>query len=110
IALSVLTNPGILQAAQELALEPAHLTIVAPKGDPKAAALFKAALGFPASYRRIEWWDPREGRMPNPDVQYPQLGKAAAFVCTNNTCSLPLYEAADIAARAKPAAAVTAAG
>ena len=105
IALSALTNPGVLEAAQELANDPTHLTIVAHKDDPQAAALFKAALGYPASYRRIEWWDVREGRMPNADVQYPELSKAAAFVCTNNTCSLPIFEPADIAAlaaRAKP--------
>jgi hypothetical protein len=28
---------------------------------------------------------------PNPDVQYPQLDKAAIFLCTNKTCSLPMY-------------------
>ena len=111
IALSALTNPGVLQAAQELAIDPTHLTIVAHKDDAQAAALFRAALSYPASYRRIEWWDVREGRMPNADVQYPELSKPAAFVCTNNTCSLPIFEPADItalAARAKPVSRVVA--
>ena len=26
-----------------------------------------------ALYRRIDWWDKREGAMPNPDVRYPEL-------------------------------------
>jgi uncharacterized protein YyaL (SSP411 family) len=113
VALSALTNPGVLEAAQELALEPTHLTIVAHKDDPQAVALFRAALAYPAAYRRIEWWDAREGRMPNADVQYPQLSKAAAFVCTDNTCSLPIFEPADIAAlaaRAQPATRIAAKG
>jgi uncharacterized protein YyaL (SSP411 family) len=101
VALSALSNPGVLEAAQELAIDPTHLTIVARKDDPQAAALFRAALVYPAAYRRIEWWDTREGRMPNADVQYPQLSRAAAFVCTNNTCSLPIFDTAGIAALAR---------
>ncbi len=30
--------------------------------------------------------------MPNADVQYPPLPKAAAFVCTNKRCSLPIFQ------------------
>lgn len=82
IALSRLTEAGILQAAFELANEPVHLTIVGHKDDPQALALFKTALAFPALYRRVEWWDTREGAMPNPDVQYPAMPNAAAFVCS----------------------------
>jgi hypothetical protein len=29
-------------------------------------------------------------------VAYPQLDKPAAFLCTEKTCSSPLFEAADI--------------
>jgi uncharacterized protein YyaL (SSP411 family) len=54
--------------------------------------LFQAAASYPAAYKRVEWWDTREGRLPNPDVQYPELKNPAAFVCTNNTCSAPIYK------------------
>ena len=94
IALSRLTEAGILQAAFELANPPTHLTIVGKKDDPQALVLFKTALAFPAIYRRVEWWDKREGAMPNPDVQYPAMPRAAAFVCGDGRCSIPVYGSA----------------
>ena len=83
---------GVLLADAELLAEPLHITIVGRKNDPQARALHRAALHYPASHRRIEWWDKREGAMPNPDVQYPELARAAAFICTNKTCSRPMYQ------------------
>jgi uncharacterized protein YyaL (SSP411 family) len=91
-----LTDPGILLADEELAAPPTHLAIVGRKDDGNAEALFAAALRYPAAYRRIEWWDRREGAMPNPDVQYPELDRPAAFVCTDHSCSLPVFAAADM--------------
>ena len=83
----------------ELSRPPLHLTIVGHKDDPAAQALFQAALRYPVSYKRLEWWDTREGRLPNPDVQYPELQKAAAFICTSRTCSPPMFQADAIAAK-----------
>ena len=103
IALQRVTEAGILLASRELADEPVHITIVGRKDDADAAALQRAALAFPAIYRRIEWWDPREGAMPNPDVRYPTLARPAAFVCRNKSCSRPLYSAKEIIASAEPA-------
>ncbi len=81
---------GPLMAADELANEPAHITIVGSKSDVAAQALHQKALQYPVVYRRIEWWDKAEGKMPNPDVQYPTLAKAAAFICVNHACSTPI--------------------
>jgi len=92
IALQRLTDPGILLADEELRSDPTHISIVGPKNDAQAAALFRAALRFPSNYRRVEWWDRREGAMPNPDVQYPEMAKSAAFVCSNRLCSSPVFE------------------
>lgn len=91
------TEPGILQAAAELATDPTHITIVGGKVDAGAATLFRAALGHPAVYRRIEWWDRSQGAMPNPDVTYPQMDRAAAFLCTNGACSQPIFDTAELA-------------
>jgi uncharacterized protein YyaL (SSP411 family) len=96
IADSQLTAPGILLTAFESANDPLHITIVGGKDDAAAAALFASAIRYSAVYRRIEWWDRREGNMPNPDVRYPQLPRAAAFICTDSTCSLPIFDAAKI--------------
>jgi len=88
-----------LLADLELSSAPLHLTIVGAKDDQAAQALFQAALVYPSSYKRLEWWDRREGRLPNPDVQYPELKTAAAFICTNTTCSSPIFKPEDLQAR-----------
>ncbi len=83
---------GMLLADQELSADPAHFTIVGAKDDPQALALFKSAIQYPSGYKRIEWWDKKEGPMPNPDVQYPDMQKAAAFGCLDGRCSAPVYK------------------
>jgi uncharacterized protein YyaL (SSP411 family) len=97
IADSLITAPGILLAAFESVNDPLHITIVGGKDDAAAIALFNSAIRYAAVYRRVEWWDKREGNMPNPDVRYPQLARAAAFICTDSTCSLPIFDASKIA-------------
>jgi uncharacterized protein YyaL (SSP411 family) len=88
---------GILLADAELGGEPTHVTIVGHKDDASAQTLHLAALRYPSVYRRIDWWDKREGAMPNPDVRYPELARAAAFICTGNSCSQPVFEAPQLA-------------
>jgi uncharacterized protein len=88
-----------LLADLEIASEPLHLTVVGHKDDLAAQSIFAAALRYPSVYKRLEWWDVREGCLPNPDVQYPQLKQAAAFVCTSRTCSPPIYDAAKLPER-----------
>ncbi len=88
---------GLLLADRELAQDPVHIAIVGSKNDPKAKMLFQAALHYPANYRRVEWFDKREGSLPNADVSYPDLKQSAAFVCANRTCSLPFFSPEKIA-------------
>jgi uncharacterized protein len=87
---------GILLADQELGTPPLHVTVVGKKDDPAAHSLFMAAIALPANYKRVEWWDEREGVMPNPDVQYPRFEKAAAYICTDRRCSAPIFDPARI--------------
>jgi hypothetical protein len=98
IALSRLTDAGILLADAELARQPVHLTIRGGKSQAPAAALYAAALRIPAGYKRLDWWDDAEGPLPNPDVAYPKLERPAAFFCTERSCSLPLHTAAELQA------------
>ena len=93
--------PGVLLADEMLALEPTHVTIVGHKDDPKAQALHGIARALPARYKRLEWLDPREGKLPNPDVEYPDLGEAAAFACSNRICSFPSFNAEELQATVK---------
>jgi uncharacterized protein YyaL (SSP411 family) len=90
---------GVLLAELELSTSPAHITVVGRKDDPQARALFEAALAYPSTYKRVDWWDRREGPVPNTAVQYPQLAKAAAFACSNQRCSLPAFEPDQIRVR-----------
>jgi uncharacterized protein YyaL (SSP411 family) len=89
---------GILLANRELTTAPLHITVVGPKSDATAAALFRAALKLPALYKRIEWWDSQEGALPNSDVEYPTLADAAAFICTERSCSAPVFSAEKLTA------------
>jgi uncharacterized protein YyaL (SSP411 family) len=93
--------PGVLLADEELAVEPTHMTIVGHKGDPRAKALHATARTYPARYKRLEWLDLREGKLPNPDVEYPDLGEPAAFACSNRICSYPSFNADELAATVK---------
>ena len=89
---------GILLADREMSRPPLHLTVVGRKTDPKARELFAAALRQPAPYKRVEWWDQKEGPLPNADVEYPSFDQAAAFVCTERSCSAPIFDGARISA------------
>jgi uncharacterized protein YyaL (SSP411 family) len=87
-------SPALLLADGELKSPPLHLTVVGRKDDPAAQALFKAALAQAPLYKETEWLDKREGKLPGSDVDYPELPKAAAFLCTGNLCSAPVYDVA----------------
>jgi uncharacterized protein len=92
--------PDVLLAEEELRNEPVHVTVVGAKVDPRSAALYAAALAYPLAYKRAEWWDKREGKLTNPDVDYPDYPDGpAAFACTRNFCSLPVTDAAAIPAQ-----------
>ncbi|QBB72153.1 thioredoxin domain-containing protein [Pseudolysobacter antarcticus] len=97
LALKNLTNPGVLLADTEAQTEPLHLTITGARNDRDAAKLFATVQQLPVWYKRVEWWDRAEGALPNPGVTYPQLKRAAAFVCTESNCSLPIFDPAQIA-------------
>ncbi len=101
LALSRISDPGILLAAHELASDPAHLTVVGQRDDPVARKLFDSAMRWPTSYKRIEWWDRRDGPLTNADVNYPKLSKAAAYVCTEGRCSRPVVDPAELLSLAK---------
>jgi uncharacterized protein YyaL (SSP411 family) len=92
--------PDVLLAEDELRNEPVHVTIVGAKDDSRAAALYRSALAYPLVNKRAEWWDKREGKLVNPDVDYPDFPDGpAAFACTSTFCSYPVTEPGQIAAQ-----------
>ena len=88
--------PGVLQAEYEINNEPVHITVVGHKDDPDAAQLFQSALNYPTTYKRAEWWDKREGPLPNNNVTYPQLSRPAAFACSERVCSAPAFDSVQL--------------
>jgi uncharacterized protein len=90
---------GLLLADGEQGAPALHMTIVGPKSDPTALALFRVALQFPSTYKRVEWYDPAEGPLGNSDVNYPHFPKPAAYFCTATSCSRPVFTVADFQAR-----------
>jgi len=83
----------ILLADHELSTAPIHIAIVGSKQDAAAQALHTAALRYPTDYLQIDWLDHAEGELPNREIQYPELKRAAAFACADGACSSPVYEA-----------------
>ncbi|MBV8175750.1 MAG: thioredoxin domain-containing protein [Verrucomicrobia bacterium] len=90
---------GVLLADREITSTPLHITVVSRKDDATGQMLFAAAVLDPATYKRVEWLDEREGPLPNPDIEYPTLSRAAAFLCTDNACSAPIFTADDLIAK-----------
>jgi uncharacterized protein YyaL (SSP411 family) len=88
--------PDILVADHELSTAPIHIAVVGSKSDAAARSLHAAALRYPADYLQIDWLDRAEGELPNREIQYPELGRAAAFACADGACSMPVYGADEI--------------
>jgi uncharacterized protein YyaL (SSP411 family) len=82
----------ILLADQEMEVAPVHITIVGPRSDEVAQDLYLAALCYPTDYLQVEWYDKSEGALPNPEIEYPQLKRPAAFACTDGECSPPVFD------------------
>jgi len=45
---------------------------------------------------QVDWWDRQEGLPSNAKIHYPRLDEAAAFACTANACSMPIFAGAEI--------------
>jgi uncharacterized protein YyaL (SSP411 family) len=94
-------RPEILLADRELTEAPIHITVVGAKREPAAQALHAAALRYPADYLQVDWWDRVEGPLPNPNIAYPRLDRSAAFACTSNACSIPIFDPNEIVPRVR---------
>jgi uncharacterized protein YyaL (SSP411 family) len=94
-------RPDILLADHDLSAAPIHITVVGGKDDPAAQQLHAAALQYPTDYLQVDWWDRSEGKLPDPTITYPDLKRPAAFACTANACSTPVFVASEIQDRVR---------
>ncbi len=90
---------GLLLAEEETPADPLHVAVVGGKDDAAAGALYAAALRAPTAHKLLEWWDRREGAPPRGEAIYPELPRAAAFVCGHGTCSPPIFAVAALNTR-----------
>lgn len=86
----------LLLVAEEMAREPVHITVVGPRNQPEAAALYDAARRYPMAYKRVDWWDPSQPPLPNTEVVFPTVGEARAYICSDGTCSRPITDPTQI--------------
>ncbi len=89
----------ILLAGTEFSSDPIHITIVGSATDPTSKQLFSDALASPSSYKRIELWDPKQGKPVRDDVTYPEMSKPAAFLCRQRSCSTPIFDSVKLNAK-----------
>jgi uncharacterized protein len=89
----------ILLAETEFTTDPIHITIVGPVGDATSKQLFTDALASPSSYKRIELWDPKQGKPVRDDVTYPEMSRPAAFLCRQRSCSTPIFDSTKLNAK-----------
>jgi uncharacterized protein YyaL (SSP411 family) len=79
-------------AIEELSLGPVELSVVTRDRElAEARALFAAGRGV---------YEPRKALHYEMPGRYPDLGRPAVFVCSNDACSSPVYEPEGIAAAA----------
>jgi uncharacterized protein YyaL (SSP411 family) len=76
-----------------------HVTIVAKKKDPQGQALFDSAKKYLSHPEMLEWLDPDEASLSKRKIKYPSLKTAAAFICTGNQCSRPIFQAEKLVER-----------
>lgn len=80
---------GLLLAQEEIATAPLHVAVVGRKTDATALGLYQTAIGYPVVYKQVEWIDRSNGEA---DAGiYPDLPRAAAYICTNGACSSPVF-------------------
>lgn len=108
IAMRYLSTPEVLNERKvlvagtlipdfELLHPPAHFTVVGSKSDAPTKELYLTVLKSPTIYRRVDWLDKNGTPVPNLEVDFPDLGKPAVFMCLGSRCSSPAYQPSDLA-------------
>jgi uncharacterized protein YyaL (SSP411 family) len=92
---------GLLLADREISQDPIHITVLGLRDSTESLALFHTAIGYFDQYKRIDFFDPKVGPPPNTDVEFPVLTNPAAFLCTQTSCSAPMFDAKRLEARLK---------
>lgn len=96
VALGRVEESGVLLVDDELSRDPTHLNVVETKRSAGGTKLYTAVLKHPDTYERVEYYNRQQGPLLHDDVPFPNLPEAAAYVCSNNRCSLPALTQAEL--------------
>ena len=92
-------HPALLLDADRLMRNhPLRITIIGKKSDSLANQLFLAALKYPTFYSQIKWYENNRDAAKASNMAYPALSVAAAYICYDNHCSLPVSNPQQISA------------
>ncbi len=80
-----------LIALELLETTPVDITVVGDPADPATRSLHRAALSLYAPQASVA--------LSKPGERYPDRGKPAVYLCTDSTCSPPIFAAGDVASR-----------
>ena len=97
-------SAGILLANQDFNQAPLHVTIVGAPSSAEARALHAAALRSLTSHELIEIRDPADASPLPSSIAYPQLSRAALFLCTPTACSSPVFHPEEVRSKIRRAA------
>jgi hypothetical protein len=80
-------------AVDEWFRPPVHIAVVGMPDDVRNKALLKEARQLYCPRKMVKIFDPQHGVMKWGEITFPYDGKPAAFICTDQICLAPLYEA-----------------
>jgi uncharacterized protein YyaL (SSP411 family) len=84
---------GYLLARSEASADPLHVVVIGAHDDPAARELFVTAIAAPIYDKDIEWLDAAQAAGV---AAYPRLTRPAAFLCSRQACSPPVFSRAGL--------------
>jgi uncharacterized protein YyaL (SSP411 family) len=72
---------------------PVHIAVVGTPGDPKANALLVEGRRLYCPGKIVRGFNPQEGQQKWGEIVFPYDGRPVAFVCTDQICSAPVFQA-----------------
>jgi len=84
-------------AVDEWFRPPVHIAVVGMPDDARTQALWEAAQRVYSPRKMLKQLHPLEGELKWGDITFPYEGKPAAFICTDQICLAPQYQAEGMA-------------
>ena len=93
-------------AADEWFRPPVHIAIVGMPEDVRTQALLLEGQRLYCPGKIVRSFDPRKGQAKWGDITFPYNGRSVAFVCTDQICLAPVFQAKNVKGSVKELIAV----